>query len=124
MSLQVVILALNRGYWLLYKKLIVQFSLFSGLVVTLVPSAEAYEGDWLSEAIRFSLEFSCRKADLQEISNFYIKDGEYDITYADDVTFGDGKWQVNFEPRRLYPDAASGEELELFSKINVFDPSG
>ena len=94
--------------------------------VVLVPSAEADEDDWLTEQVLFSIEFSSPIANLPEISNFYIKAGAEDVVRADDITFNDddGKWQLNFEPRRLTPQPASGRELELLSKVNVFDPTG
>ena len=74
-------------------------------------------------AIMFMLRFSCTLADLPELSDYYIEAGATEATYVDDLTFN-GKWQINVEPRRLYPDPASGAQYELLAKLNVFDPDG
>ena len=77
----------------------------------------------MENVIKFSLDFSCLLANVPEISDYYIEAGATEVTHADNVT-ANGKWQINLEPRRLYPDPASGEEYELFAKVNVLDPIG
>lgn len=71
----------------------------------------------------FSLKFSSSLANVPEISHYYIADDATELTHVDNVTVN-GKWQINLEPRRLYPDPASGEEFELFARVNVLDPAG